>query len=148
MASKSLTERRLYSKWNCMVNRCHSKKIVLQRYAGRGIQVCDEWRSSFESFKKWAIENGYREGLQLDRINNDGNYAPDNCRFVTPRVNSNNRSNNVRLTYQDNSMTLSEFSRVAGIKYDAVQRWHKQGLTPEQMIERAELNGLHANYKI
>ena len=69
-------------------------------YGGRGITVCDAWRYSFEVFKAWALANGWKRGLQIDRINNSGNYEPGNCRFITGRENSRNRRTN-KLTLAD-----------------------------------------------
>lgn len=66
--------------------------MAYHRYGGRGIKICDEWNDSYEAFAAWARDNGYADDLQIDRIDNDGNYEPSNCRFVTPRANSNNRS--------------------------------------------------------
>ena len=58
---------------------------------GRGIRVCDEWLASFDAFQQWATQNGYRPSLQLDRIDNERGYTPDNCRFVTPADNARNK---------------------------------------------------------
>ncbi len=75
-----------------MVHRCHSPSVAkYKNYGARGISVCDEWRKSFQSFKKWAIEAGYSEGLQIDRIDNFGDYSPGNCRWVTCKQNNRNR---------------------------------------------------------
>ncbi len=81
------------SVWDSMKSRCCNMKAKsYNRYGGRGISVCEIWSNDFNSFYKWAINNGHKKVLQIDRINNDGNYSPDNCRFVTPQVNSQNRS--------------------------------------------------------
>lgn len=87
----------------------------LQSYAKRGISVCDEWRS-FPAFEKWAIENGWREGLQLDRIDNARGYSPDNCRFVTPQENGWNKRNNHIVIYKGEMMALSKAYYLSGSK--------------------------------
>jgi len=76
---------------------CNPKHRSYPRYGGRGIQICHEWASEFEAFYLWATHNGYRPGLQLDRMDNDGPYAPWNCRWVSPAVNMQN-STNAKLT--------------------------------------------------
>jgi hypothetical protein len=78
----------LYQCWQGLCKRCRDK--THHRYGGRGITVCDEW-ARFEPFAEWALANGYREGLEVDRINNDGNYEPENCRFVDDITQNNNR---------------------------------------------------------
>lgn len=72
---------------------CRKSHKSYCRYGGRGIAVCNEWRDNPDAFFLWANNNGYLHGLQLDRINNDGNYSPENCRFVTPSTNQRNSSN-------------------------------------------------------
>ena len=88
----------LYQVWanmksRCMTTTCHNYHY----YGGRGITICNEWAKSFIAFKKWAMSHGYANTLQIDRINNDGDYTPDNCRWVTSQVNSQNKRN-TRLT--------------------------------------------------
>ena len=100
---------RLFIVWNDMKQRCFNPKAALYyRYGGRGITVCAEWLS-FETFYKWAMANGYAEGLQIDRIDNDKGYFPENCRFVTPTVNARNTSRNRRITICGETKCISEW---------------------------------------
>ena len=88
-----LTGTALYSVWQNMVQRCERPGHPWwRRYGGRGIKVCTEWRKDVRAFVRWALANGYRQGLEIDRIDNDGNYEPANCRFVTHSENLHNRS--------------------------------------------------------
>lgn len=98
---------KLYGSWRGMMHRTTSKKCIdAHRYIERGITVCDEWRK-FIPFKEWALQNGYREGLQIDRIDNDKGYYPDNCRFVTATENVRNRSTTVTVQYRGNKVALA-----------------------------------------
>ncbi|MFA5457942.1 MAG: hypothetical protein WC261_09970 [Synergistaceae bacterium] len=85
-----LTEHPLYSIWAGMKYRCKTNRITGEYWHRRGISVFAEWQN-FIPFYKWAIKNGYRKGLTLDRINNDGNYEPGNCRFTTYNIQNGNR---------------------------------------------------------
>jgi hypothetical protein len=87
--------RQLYQVWKGIRERCSDpKNSKYNRYGGRGITVCCEWQSEYMPFRNWALTHGWRPGLEIDRRNNDGNYTPKNCRFVTRAVNCQNRSNN------------------------------------------------------
>lgn len=89
---------RLYRIWSGMKTRCNNKSHKdYKRYGARGISVCDKWTNNFNAFKEWALSNGYKENLTLDRLNNDGNYEPSNCRWATYKEQANNRRKGVIL---------------------------------------------------
>lgn len=89
----SIKHHKLYRVYWGMRQRCYNpNQKHYNRYGGRGITVCDEWLNSYESFYKWAIDNGYSEGLTIDRINNDGNYEPGNCRWTTQKIQNQNKT--------------------------------------------------------
>ena len=93
-----MTNTKIFRVWDGIKKRASSKRVNskdFNRYKGRGISICSEWEDSFESFYEWAKNSGYKEGLQIDRIDNDGNYEPSNCRWVTVFANSMNRSTNL-----------------------------------------------------
>ena len=97
----NLSNHPLRAKYDDLKNRCYNKNNTSYKwYGGRGIKVCDEWKNNFKSFYDWAIENNWQKGLQIDRIDNNKNYAPDNCRFVTPKENIRN-STITNLTIKD-----------------------------------------------
>lgn len=104
--------KRLRSVWSGMIRRCYNPKSTgYARYGGRGISVCDEWLTSFRLFILWAIVHGYRPGLQLDREDTNGNYCPENCRFITQVQQANNRRNNRLVTAFGEQKTVAEWSR-------------------------------------
>ncbi len=89
----------LYRLWSGVKNRCcNPREPTFRHYGGRGIRMCEEWLDNPELFIEWAAANGWRPGLQIDRIDNEKGYSPDNCRFVTSRTNNRNRRNNHRVT--------------------------------------------------
>lgn len=106
---------RLYHIWQGMKERCYnSNSIKFKNYGGKGITVCDEWKNDFMLFYNWAISNGYdytktRKEQSLDRIDVNGNYEPNNCRWITHSKNCRNKNNNVYLTKNGMSKTIAEW---------------------------------------
>lgn len=101
---------RLYTIFDNMNRRCKSMKVHnAHRYSLRGITVCKEWKT-FEAFRDWALDNGYADDLEIDRINNDKGYSPDNCRWVTRRENANNRHVTRFITYDHETMPFTCFA--------------------------------------
>lgn len=101
----------LQSVFSAMHGRCNNpERHNYHRYGGRGITVCRRWHS-YILFATWAIENGYRPGLQLDRKDTDGDYTPANCQFVTAQQNANNRVSNKHLEAFGETKTLAEWLR-------------------------------------
>jgi hypothetical protein len=112
----------LHHRWNGIISRCYNKNNVsYYRYGGRGVDMCDEWRNDYLKFKEWALKNNYKENLQIDRIDNNGNYEPNNCRWVTGIVNANNKSNNLFITYDGQRKTLSNWAKILGINKSTLQ---------------------------
>lgn len=107
----------LYSVWANMKNRCYNKNDPhYERWGGRGITVCKEWRNNFKLFYDWAVANGYRKGLTLDRIDNNGNYEPSNCRWSTIKEQNRNKRNVKFIEYNGKSQLLEEWANELCIK--------------------------------
>lgn len=107
------SETPLHRVWKGMRQRCTNSRFAqFADYGGRGISVCREW-DAFEAFRDWALANGYAEGLEIDRRDNDGNYEPSNCRFVTRPVNCRNKRSNHRLTAFGETKSVVEWSEDA-----------------------------------
>lgn len=126
---------RIYRIWMKMRRRCSDpSEDNYLRYGGRGITVCDEWRDSFAAFRDWAIANGYADDLTIDRIDNDGNYEPSNCRWATRKTQQNNTRRNHYITANGLTLTVAEWSERTGIKYDTLQTRLKKGWNPEKAV--------------
>lgn len=118
MRSKAhgLSNSRTYRIWNAMKERCSCPSNgQFKDYGGRGITVCDEWMNSFQAFVDWAYANGYADNLTIDRIDNNGNYCPDNCRWITSKEQNLNKRTNRMITYNDKTQTLKQWSEETGI---------------------------------
>lgn len=106
---------RIFKIWYCMNYRCSPKG----HYYSKGVRVCSEWsfnsEKGFENFKEWSFEHGYNDNLEIDRIDNAGNYDPSNCRWITHKEQCLNRSTNVRYLYKGERKTLVEYSKEFGI---------------------------------
>ena len=124
---KKILECRLYRVWQEMRNRCKCQTHVrYQDYGGRGIYVCRAW-DDYDAFRAWAIANGYRKGLQLDRVDNDGPYSPRNCRFATVMEQAANTRLNRHITFDGRTQHLAAWAREIGIHQTAlrnrIKRW-------------------------
>jgi len=85
--------------WKAMIRRCAENYFENHLYFRKGIKVCDQWLNDYFDFKDWALKNGYEKGLQIDRQDNSKGYEPNNCRWVTSKINNNNRDNTLMVTY-------------------------------------------------
>lgn len=127
---------KLYYVWQGMKNRCENiNHKSYADYGRRGIRVCDEWHS-FDAFQQWAWSNGYGEGVEIDRINNDGDYCPENCRWVGRLDNARNKSNNKVILYNGEKKTLSEWATHFGVNYKNLSRNLSKGYTLEEAVQR------------
>ena len=107
---------RIGSIYHNMKTRCNNPNYdKYQYYGGKGISICDEWERSYDAFEEWAINNGYADGLTLDRIDPNGNYCPENCRWLSRKGQANNRSSNHFLTYDGKTLTIQQWSDETGI---------------------------------
>ena len=124
---------RLYRIWHTMKNRCYncnSKRY--NDYGSRGIEVCNEWLNDFSAFRDWSIQNGYQEHLTIDRINNDGNYEPNNCRWVSNVEQQNNKRNSVYIQYRGETKTLAQWSKILNKPYNTLRNRLQRGWSIEQ----------------
>lgn len=128
---------RIYKAWDSMKRRCYAKNASqYDHYGERGIIVCDEWKNDFMSFYQWAIANGYKDNLTLDRIDVNGNYEPQNCRWVTRKEQSNNKRNTVYLEYNGIKHSIGEWSSITGISTSTLYTRIKLGWNVKDVIEK------------
>lgn len=117
-----LSKSRINNIWFNIKQRCYNPKNPNYKYYGKkNISLCPEWQN-FKNFYTWAMNNGYKDNLTIDRIDNNGNYEPSNCRWVDLKVQENNRSNNRLIQYQNQIHTLAEWARITNIKYTTLKR--------------------------
>ena len=126
---------RLYNIWSHMCERCNNPNFVyFENYGGRGIAVCDEWLGNYEAFRSWALSNGYNDRLTLDRIDNDGDYTPENCRWVTTKEQANNRRSNRMLSYNGETHNIETWCKIAGLSRHIVDGRLRRGWTVEKTL--------------
>lgn len=112
---------RLYRIFNHMKARCYNEHYKrYYDYGGRGITVCDEWRNDFMTFYNWAMNSGYNEHLTIDRINNDGNYEPSNCRWSDRKTQQRNKRTSKFITYNGERKHLMEWCEKLNLDYNVI----------------------------
>lgn len=129
---------RLHYIYLSMKKRCfnlHNK--AYKNYGGRGIKMCDEWadkKTGYRTFEKWAIKHGYKQGLSIDRINNDGDYCPENCRWATNYEQSNNKRTNHIIIINRKQYTLRQAQDAFGISADRIRQRLKDGWSAKEAV--------------
>lgn len=119
---------RLYRIWCAIKKRCfNTNAYYYNRYGGRGITMCEEWKDNFVSFYNWSIINGYKENLSIDRTDNDGDYIPNNCRWVEPKIQQRNKHNNHREYFSGKLLCLADIAELTGYSFKAIQHRIKRG---------------------
>lgn len=109
-----LTNHVLHGSWCKIIERCYTiSSHAYKDYGGRGIKVCTDWLTDFKKFYDWSIANGWNENVDIDRINNDGDYEPSNCRYVHPRINCYNRRVTVKYEYNGKMLTGLDFENMS-----------------------------------
>lgn len=133
-----LKHTRLYSIWNGIKIRCLNPNFIRYKdYGGRGITICDEWKNDFQAFYDWAMSNGYADNLTIDRIDNNGNYEPSNCRWVAMDVQANNSRHCRNIEFNGEVHSLSEWARITGIpRYTLNNRINQYGWSIEDALTR------------
>ena len=131
-----LWKTRLFKIWDGMLQRClNPNDKDYKNYGGRGIRICKTWQNDFKKFYDWSMKNGYRDGLQIDRINNNGGYHYLNCRWTTPKVQGNNRRTNHIVEYKGKKYTLSQLADAFNMSNSLVDNRIRAGWSIEKIVE-------------
>lgn len=132
---KGFSKHPIYNSFNHMINRCYNKKDTgYSLYGGRGISVCDEWLNNPQSFLDWSLTHGWKKGLSIDRIDVNGNYEPSNCRWTTNKVQSNNKRNNVYITFNDQTRTVTQWAEYLNINKRTLNNRINRGWSIEKAL--------------
>lgn len=128
---------RLYRIWAGAKTRCYNQRQqnAFRKYGAKGVQMCDEWRNSYESFKLWALENGYDDSLTLDRVDPAGPYSPENCRWATQKQQQNNRTNNRRIEFNGHTKTLAEWADATGFTKSTIEHRLSRGWSVTETLQ-------------
>ena len=119
---------RLYRIWGDMKQRCYNENnSSFKNYGGRGIGICDEWKQSYIKFKEWALQNGYDDNLTIERINVNGSYCPENCKWATQLEQANNTRANRMITFNGETLTLAQWNKKLGFKRGVLEYRFRKG---------------------
>jgi hypothetical protein len=130
-----LSKDALYGVMQGMKNRCYKTDDPhYSRWGGRGIYICDEWKENFLAFYEWAQQSGYKKGLSLDRIDNDGPYSPNNCRWATREEQMNNTRHNKYITFEGKTLSVTQWSKHLNVKAKILRQRLQRGWSDEEVI--------------
>jgi hypothetical protein len=144
------TNTKLYYIWSNIKQRCYNKNSAkYKNYGMRAVKVCEEWLNDFELFYIWSIDNGYEQGLSLDRIDVNGNYEPKNCRWVTMKVQQNNKTINLNVTIDGTTKTARQWEEEYNLSHGTIKRrlslnWDEKDLLnqPEKSSKQSDVRGV------
>lgn len=143
-----MSKDRLYRIWAGMISRCHTpSQSSFKNYGGRGISVCDEWRYDFYPFYDWSMKNGYKEDLTIDRMDLNGNYCPENCRWIPFSEQCNNTRQSHFITIGEKTLTIKQWSVVVGMSDKVIRCRLRNGWSEYDAVMVPKLTGKEAYEK-
>lgn len=144
--SHGLHNTRIYQIWADMKDRCNNEKSkAFNHYGGRGIKVCEQWQKDFVNFYNWTMNNGYKDNLTIDRINVNGDYEPNNCRWVTWKVQANNKRTSKKITIFGETKTTFEFEQQYNLKAHLLIDRYNKGYRDEKLVFQGNLGHFRKN---
>jgi hypothetical protein len=134
---------KIYSIWCHIKGRCYNQNRDNYKYYGaKGIKVCDEWRDNFISFYEWAMSHGYKDGLEIDRIDNKKDYCPENCRFATRKMQVRNRSNTLYVQFNGKTVRFFELCEKFNVNYKSAHGKYKGGVPLREIFDCSSMRGV------
>lgn len=129
-------ETRLYRIWKGVHARTtYESQSAYKNYGGRGIGVCDEWKNDFGAFRDWALANGYSDNLTIDRVDTNGDYTPNNCRWATRKEQNNNQRSNILLTFNGETHNAAQWADIIGVPRDRIYGRIRSGYPVERVLQ-------------
>ena len=142
-----LSKNPLFYTWYRMVQRCHNPNHpAYPKYGAIGRTVCDEWRNDPQAFINWSESHGYKEGLSIDRIDNEKGYSPDNCRWADRIIQQNNTCRNHWITVNGETHTVSQWARMKGVRRYVILKRLKMGWSESEAVN-TPLSKRHQHFK-
>lgn len=140
-----LSKTRVYKIFQYMKQRCYNpNKKEYKNYGGRGIKICDEWKEDFMNFYNWAMANGYDDTLTIDRIDVNGNYCPENCKWISKTLQNKNTRYTSKIKDAEGVLTLNDWVKKYHTSKSTIYYLMKKGMTKEQainfIIKKKEIN--------
>ena len=124
-----------------MIKRCNDENCKNYKYyGGRGIKVCDEWKNNFLNFRKWALNNGYKENLSIERIDVNGNYCPENCTWITMENQLKNKQNTLKVIYNGAKTRLKDIANIENISYKDLWANYKKLNNIDEVIKICKIH--------
>lgn len=135
-----LSKTRIYKIYSKIKERCYYEKYPeFYLYGGRGIKMCSEWKEDFINFYNWAIDNGYNDDLSIDRIDYNGDYEPNNCRWSDKYTQANNKRNNIIITFKGETHTLSQWAKILNLPYSTLANRYRRNKSLEEILNPKKL---------